>query len=58
MSRNSKNLKAAYAQIDRNKAYELSEAVALVKGHAKAKFDETIEISMNLSVDPRHDDDS
>jgi large subunit ribosomal protein L1 len=56
MARTSKNLKAAYAQIDRNKAYELSDAVALVKGHAKAKFDETIEISMNLGVDPRHAD--
>ena len=56
MARTSKNLKAAYADIDRNKSYELSEAVALVKGHAKAKFDETIEISMNLGVDPRHAD--
>ena len=56
MARTSKNLKAAYADIDRHKSYELSEAVALVKGHAKAKFDETIEISMNLGVDPRHAD--
>ena len=56
MARTSKKLKAAYAEIDRNKSYELSEAVALVKGHAKAKFDETIEISMNLGVDPRHAD--
>ena len=56
MAKTSKNLKAAYAEIDRNKAYELSAAVSLVKGHAKAKFDETIEISMNLGVDPRHAD--
>ena len=56
MAKTSRNLKAAYADIDRNKAYELSVAVALVKGHAKAKFDETIEISMNLGVDPRHAD--
>lgn len=56
MAKTSRNLKAAYAEIDRNKAYELSAAVALVKGHAKAKFDETIEISMNLGVDPRHAD--
>ena len=56
MARTSKKLKAAYAEIDRNKSYELSQAVALVKGHAKAKFDETIEISMNLGVDPRHAD--
>ena len=56
MAKISRNLKAAYAEIDRNKAYELSAAVALVKGHAKAKFDETIEISMSLGVDPRHAD--
>ena len=56
MAKTSRNLKAAYAEIDRNKAYELSAAVALVKDHAKAKFDETIEISMNLGVDPRHAD--
>ena len=56
MAKTSKNMKAAYAEIDRNKAYELSAAVALVKDHAKAKFDETIEISMNLGVDPRHAD--
>ena len=56
MAKTSKNMKAAYAEIDRNKAYDLSAAVALVKGHAKAKFDETIEISMNLGVDPRHAD--
>ena len=56
MAKTSRKLKAAYAEIDRNKAYELSAAVALVKGHAKAKFDETIEISMNLGVDPRHAD--
>ena len=56
MAKTGKNLKEAYAEIDRNKAYDLSAAVALVKGHAKAKFDETIEISMNLGVDPRHAD--
>jgi len=56
MAKISRNLKAAYAKIDRKKAYELSAAVALVKSHAKAKFDETIEISMNLGVDPRHAD--
>ena len=56
MSRTSKNMKSAYASIDRNKAYALVEAVALVKQNSKAKFDETIEIAMNLSVDPRHAD--
>lgn len=51
-----KRLKAGYANIDRNKFYSLDEAVALIKGAAKAKFDETIEIALNLGVDPRHAD--
>ena len=51
-----KRLKAAYAGIDRNKFYEIVEAVKAVKARATAKFDETIEISLNLGVDPRHAD--
>ena len=42
--------------IDRSKQYDPDEAVALVKQTAKAKFDETIEISVRLGVDPRHAD--
>ena len=42
--------------IDRNKAYALADAVKMVKERAVAKFDETIEIAMNLGVDPRHAD--
>jgi large subunit ribosomal protein L1 len=42
--------------IDPAKAYPLEEAVKMVKERAKAKFDETIEIAMNLGVDPRHAD--
>src|SRR5262249_37346054 len=42
--------------VDRDKAYPLAEAVKLVKERAKAKFDETIEIAMNLGVDPKHAD--
>ncbi len=42
--------------IDRSKQYDTEEAVALVKQTAKAKFDETIEISVRLGVDPRHAD--
>jgi large subunit ribosomal protein L1 len=42
--------------IDRTKLYSLPEAVKLVKERAKAKFDETIEVAMNLGVDPRHSD--
>ncbi|WP_336054893.1 50S ribosomal protein L1 [Nitratireductor sp. CH_MIT9313-5] len=42
--------------IDRNKQYSLDEAVALLKERATAKFDETVEVAMNLGVDPRHAD--
>jgi large subunit ribosomal protein L1 len=42
--------------IDRDKLYDLSSAVAAVKERATAKFDETIEVAMNLGVDPRHAD--
>ena len=42
--------------IDRNKSYLLDEAVKLVKARAKAKFDETVEIALNLGVDPKHAD--
>jgi len=42
--------------IDRAKVYSLAEAVKLVKARANAKFNETIEVAMNLGVDPRHSD--
>ncbi len=42
--------------IDRTKQYDPEEAIALVKQTAKAKFDETVEISVRLGVDPRHAD--
>jgi len=42
--------------VDRNKAYAVDEAVRLIKARAKAKFDETIEVAMNLGVDPKHAD--
>ena len=51
-----KRLKAAQATIEKNKLYTLDEAVKLVKANATAKFDETVEIAMNLGVDPRHAD--
>ncbi len=56
MARQGKRLKAIYAGFDREKAYALEEAVKIAKSNAKAKFDETIEISMNLGIDPRHAD--
>jgi large subunit ribosomal protein L1 len=51
-----KRLAAAQKTVDRAKAYALADAIALAKSNAKAKFDETIEISMNLGIDPRHAD--
>ena len=51
-----KRIKNAREGIDHIKLYSLAEAVKLVKERAKAKFDETIEVAMNLGVDPRHAD--
>src|SRR5471032_2428659 len=51
-----KRYKAASVGIDREKAYPLEEAVKMVKANAKAKFDETIEVAMNLGIVPRHAD--
>ena len=51
-----KRLTAAAATIDRAKNYALDEALGMVKTNAKAKFDETVEISMRLGIDPRHAD--
>jgi len=56
MGRHGKRLSGAYETIDRDADYEVVEAVKLVKEAKKAKFDETIEIAMNLGVDPRHAD--
>jgi large subunit ribosomal protein L1 len=54
MTKQAKRIKAWTA--DNEKIYPVGEAVALVKSNAKAKFDETIEIAVNLGVDPRHAD--
>src|SRR5215203_696509 len=56
MSQHGKRIKAAKADIDRSKLYGLGDAVKLVKERATAKFDETVEVAMNLGVDPRHAD--
>jgi large subunit ribosomal protein L1 len=56
MSTVGKRLKAAREGVDREKAYPIGEAVKVVKSRAKAKFDETVEIAMNLGVDPKHAD--
>ena len=56
MSKIGKRLKAAREGVDREKAYAIDEAVKVVKERAKAKFDETVEVAMNLGVDPKHAD--
>jgi large subunit ribosomal protein L1 len=56
MSKPGKRFREAAAKVNREKLYTLEDAVKLIKGGAKAKFDETIEVAMNLGVDPRHAD--
>jgi large subunit ribosomal protein L1 len=51
-----KRLKAGKAKVDRTEAYGLDKAIELVKSNATSKFDETVEISMNLGIDPRKAD--
>jgi large subunit ribosomal protein L1 len=56
MAKTSKRFKKASDGLDTTKSYGVEEAVKLVKARATAKFDETIELSINLGVDPRHAD--
>ncbi len=56
MGSQGKRLKAAYEKIDRKAVYDVVEAVKTIKQSATSKFDETVEIAMNLGVDPRHAD--
>jgi len=56
MGSQGKRLKAAYEKIDRKTVYDVVEAVKTIKQSATSKFDETVEIAMNLGVDPRHAD--
>ena len=56
MATKGKRYEKAAEGLDRDKVYNVAEAVKLVKERAKAKFDETVEIAMNLGVDPRHAD--
>src|SRR5215467_917645 len=51
-----KRMKSARTGVDPRKTYPLAEAVKMVKSRAKAKFDETVEVALNLGVDPRHAD--
>jgi len=56
MTQLGKRTRAARDGIDRTKLYPIADAVKMVKQRATAKFDETIEVAMNLGVDPRHAD--
>ena len=56
MAKIGKRIKAAREQINRVKAYDLEEAVKLVKSASSVKFDETVDIALNLGVDPKHAD--
>ena len=56
MAKNGKRMRAAREKVDPNTHVSIAEAVRVVKENATAKFDETIEISINLNVDPRHAD--
>ncbi|WAJ30802.1 50S ribosomal protein L1 [Antarcticirhabdus aurantiaca] len=56
MAKIGKRIRTAREGIDREKLYGLEEAVGLIKSRASAKFDETIEVALNLGVDPRHAD--
>lgn len=56
MAQEGKRMRKAREAVDRNTQYSLEEAVKLVKQNATGKFDETVEIAMNLGVDPKHAD--
>ena len=56
MTKIGKRLKVGYEAVDRNASYSVADAVKILKVHAKAKFDETVEVAMNLGVDPKHAD--
>ncbi len=56
MAKDGKRLRKAYENIDREAFYDLGDAIQLIKNAATAKFNETVEVSINLGVDPRHAD--
>jgi large subunit ribosomal protein L1 len=56
MATQGKKFQTAVAKVDRARHYQIPEAVALVKGSAFAKFDETVDVAVRLGVDPRHAD--
>ncbi|MBA3031458.1 MAG: 50S ribosomal protein L1 [Rhodocyclaceae bacterium] len=56
MAKHSKRVVAALAKVDRNKNYPLSDALTLVKENATAKFDESVDVAVNLGIDARKSD--
>ena len=54
--KNGKRMRQALEGVNRDESYPILEAVKLIRKGATAKFDETIEIALNLGVDPRHSD--
>jgi large subunit ribosomal protein L1 len=56
MAKLGKKREAAFARVDRNKRYKIEDAVKLVKGCKTTKFDESVDVAVNLAVDPRHAD--
>ena len=56
MAKHSKRVVAALAKVDRNKNYQLSDALTLVKENATAKFDESVDVAVNLGIDARKSD--
>lgn len=56
MAKQTKRARKAAEEIDRAQFYALEQAVDLIKAHSGSKFDETVEVAMNLGVDPRHSD--
>jgi large subunit ribosomal protein L1 len=56
MAKHGKRLRSAYENVNVETPYDLDEAVKLIKDSATAKFDETVEVALNLGVDPRHAD--
>jgi large subunit ribosomal protein L1 len=56
MAHRGKRITAARSAVEKNKLYSLADAVKIIKTNASAKFDETVEVALNLGVDPRHAD--
>ena len=56
MAKSGKRMRSSLESIDRDSLYSIEDAVKIIKDNAKVNFDETVEIAMNLGIDPRHAD--